>query len=190
MQKSRESSASPVSLGAYYLLWGLLLFCGFNFVGFQLLVGQGEGLFISWQKLPLPPVPVRNLLPSAGYVRIVGINDVIYRKAVVSEEAMSEPWFIDELDIPDDSEPYTPTCTADDLPFSLSPTHLSAIQMCNTFYVNIHSPSSYVVMDESRQLWVWVNRGGAGLAGMAVICITALFASPILSWVIVKRIYR
>jgi hypothetical protein len=124
------------------------------------------------------------------YIRIVGIDDVIYGKNVVGEEAMSEPWFVEEIDSSGNIENNTSTCSIDELPFSLIPTRPSTIKMCHYFYINPHASRSYVVMDESHLLWVWVNYGGVGFPGMVVICIIALLASPLLSWLIVKRIYH
>ncbi len=150
----------------YGVLWFFVLFCGLNFFGFQLLMGVGEGWFISWHKLTSPPVSISELAPPWSYVRVMGTDNLIYGKQVYDIDRLSEPWFTEDRPVPEEADRYSPVCTLDDLPFSLFPTRPTSLQDCRKFEVHVEARYSYVVLDEEQQLWVWVNSYSGMVEGL------------------------
>lgn len=184
MEKPAKT-VNPYIFNLGMIVLTLLLFLGWNHLGWQLVMNQH--LWIQWQTLPAPPSPIVELLPPWGEVRLRSENGTIY--SLWAGLSVDKSWEVEEHRPPIDDElqPLS-TCDLADVPFSYSLAAPESSQQCYPYRIGPHSPPSYIVRDAQEELWVWVNPidPNSNIIYLCLIFLSGLVVTPLMSFWIMR----
>ena len=180
----------PFLMGVVVLV---IIFVGIAYGEIQFITSVTKGAFVRWEQLPQFPTEPAEIIPSIYGVWVRDTNDTIYTiKVFTANKEERDRWYEETEPLPEDwLSPYPP-CTREELPTSLYGSAPSRIVDCQYISYGPEAGSSYVVLDDKNQLWLFrnMNVGTGWLIVLPFLLVGALVVSLFLTRWDMQRITR
>lgn len=158
MQKVRTFVLFTVLPTVIALLLLVITFLAIMYGSVQFLTAITTGLFVRWEPLPDFPTQPVEIIPSIYRIWIRDTDDKIYTIQVfTANKEERDRWYEETEPLPEDwLSPYPP-CTRDELPTSIYGSPPANLLDCQSISYGPEAGSSYVVLDDKNQLWLFRN---------------------------------
>jgi hypothetical protein len=161
-----------------------IIFLSLLLGGLQFIFAVSNGFLMKWELVSDFPTEPTDIITYHQGILVRDTNNIVYTlKLFSSEQTEREQWFIETRDLSESWLSPSPPCTDQELPSSVYGPPPPNIWDCLHFSTGPEMGSSYIILDQDKQIWLWNNPHDSWsvLFWVILLILGTLIASPLLT---------